>query len=157
MRLLQFGLTATAAAVILGAPAACAGTHPSPEPSTSRAALPGTPGCFLRRDFRGDWVVLNNTNLIVFAPPIPSRNAFLIRLFQPVVGLNFNLRLGLENATSSSRICGNRGAYLLVPGNTPSRVLITAVQELTAPERDQLISEAGQPPRRHVASSSLVR
>jgi len=29
--------------------------------------------------------------------------------------------------------------------------------ELTAPERDRLIAEAGQPPRRHVASSSLAR
>jgi len=73
MRLLQFELTVTAAAMILSALAGCADTHAPTEPNTSRAALPGAPGCFLRRDFRGDWVVLNNTNLIVYAPPLRNR------------------------------------------------------------------------------------
>jgi len=155
MRLLQIGLTAAAAAVLLLT--GCAETHPSAEPRTSNASLPGTPGCFLRRDFRGDWTVLNNSNLIVYAPPLPSRNAYLVRLAQPVAGLNFNVRLGLESVTTSSRICGNLNAYLLVPGNAPSRILITAVQELNSAERDRLLAEAGQPTRRHVASSSLAR
>jgi Family of unknown function (DUF6491) len=155
MRLLQLELTAAAAAMMLLV--GCADTHPAAQHNPSTAALPGTPGCFLRSDFRGDWQVLNNTNLIVYAPPLPSRNPYLIRLALPVVGLNFNTRLGLQSVTTSSRICGNLNAYLLVPGNTPARVLITAVQELSPAERDRLLAEAGQPARRHVASSSLAQ
>jgi hypothetical protein len=80
----------------------------------------------------------------------------LVRLAQPVVGLNFNLRLGFESATTSPRICGNLNAFLLVPGNSPPRIAILAVQELNRTERDRLLAEAGQPQRRHVASSSLA-
>lgn len=154
MRSLQLKLTAAAAAVMLLV--GCA-AHPHTELGTSGASLPGTQGCFLRRDFSGDWQVLNNSNLIVYAPPLSTRNAFLVRLAQPVVGLNFNLRLGFESATTSPRICGNLNAFLLVPGNTPPRIAITAVQEVTRAERDRLLAEAGQPPRRHVASSSLAQ
>jgi hypothetical protein len=155
MRLLQFGLSAIAAAMVASDLAGCAATHPSAQ-RTSQATLPGTPGCFLRSNFRGDWQVLDNRNLILYAPWVPNRTAYLIRLAQPVVGLNFNLRLGIQSLSTSNRICG-LSANLLVPGNTPPRILITAVQELTPTEHDQLLAQAGKPPQRHVAASSLAQ
>src|SRR5689334_22355687 len=130
MRLPQLEWTAAAAALVLTALVGCAGMRPAARSASSTGSLPGPPACSWRRDFRGDWQVLNNSSLIVYAPPTGKGNAYYLRLVQPVVGLQFNWRLGLDNFSSGGRICGNRNASLLIPGNTPPRVLITAVQEL---------------------------
>src|SRR5579885_187725 len=113
MRFPQRDWTAVAASLVLTALAGCAGTRPAAPSASSTASLPGRPACFWRRDFKGDWQVLNNSALIVYAPPTGKENAYYLRLVQPVVGLQFNWRLGLDNFSSSGRICGNRSASLL--------------------------------------------
>ena len=144
-------LAAAGAVIVLSATAGCATTYHSENART--AALPGTPACFLRRNYIGDWTVLNNSSLIMYTFPRGS-GAYLVRLVQPVVGLNFNLRLGLDNVQRTGQICGNRNTFLLVPGNTPARVLITDVRKLSDPERDQLLTQAGHPAAHREASSS---
>lgn len=136
---------AAAGVIALSAMAGCATTHGS-ESARTRAALPGTPACFLRRNFLGSWTVLNNSTLIVYTLP-SNRGAYLIKLQQPAVGLNFNVRLGLSDVQHTPRICGNRNAFLLVPGNMPPRILITDVRELTDNERNQLLAQAGHSQR----------
>lgn len=147
------GLAATAAAIVLSAGAGCATSYRSGSAGTT-AALPGTPACFLRRNFLGNWTVLSNSTLIFYTYP-RDREAYLIRLQQPVVGLNLNVRLGLYNVQPTGQICSNLGTYLLVPGYTPSRILITDVRKLTNSERDQLLAQAGHPsPHREASNAS---
>lgn len=146
-------LLATTLAIAVSVVAGCASMHRTGAAGSTARALPGTPACFFRRNFIGSWQVLNNSSLILYTLPA-DRGAYLVELFQPVVGLKFNLRLGLFNVQRTSQICGNGTSYLLVPGNTPGRVLITQVRKLTPPERDQLLAEAGHPPSHRSASSS---
>lgn len=147
-------LLATTAAIAMSVVAGCATMrHGSANASSTASAAPGTPACFFRRNFIGSWQVLNNSALILYTLPT-DRAAYLVKLFQPVVGLKFNLRLGLFNIQRTAQICGNGTSYLLVPGNTPERILITQVRRLTNSERDQLLAEAGHPPPRRSASSS---
>ena len=140
--LLRIELTAAAAAIVLGTLAGCAGTHEYR--SSSTAALPGTAACFYRRNFYGSWQVLNNSTLILYTSP-GDREAYWVKLFQPAVGLKFNFRLGFYSVSNRSQICGDNTDYLIIPGNSPRRVLITSVRRLTVQERDQLLAEAGKP------------
>ena len=111
---------------------------------TKRENLPQTPGCFWRSDFQGDWTVLNESTLIVRAPL--RKDAYVVKLFEPVIDLRFKQRLGFEDKLHTGRICDNGDDYLVVPGE-PLRVPITAVRVLTKDQQTQLLQAAGKSAR----------
>lgn len=111
------------------------------EQLTERDNLPGTPGCFWKSDFQGDWTVLNETTLIVRAP-LP-KNAYVVKLFAPVTGLGFMQRLGFEDQEQTGRICDNGSDYLVIP-DTPRRVPIVAIHALSKVQQQQLLEAAGK-------------
>jgi hypothetical protein len=113
--------------------------------------LPGKPGCFWTSDFEGDWTVLNDTTLIVRAP-LP-KDAYVIKLFEPVIDLNFKQRLGFEDKEHTGQICNNGDDYLVIP-DWQRRVPITAVHALTMADQAQLLQAAGKRvPQPHAAAS----
>lgn len=135
-------LMRTAAAAALAVMAvACATTHP-PAPPTPTAALMGTPGCFWLRNVV-DWTVLDNSDLIVHAPL--ARDAYLVKLFEPVFDLKFRLNLGFNDVERTGLICGPNRDYLLVSHYSPPQIPIIAVQKLTSAEQVQLLRAAKQP------------
>jgi hypothetical protein len=154
--LMRAGAAALAGLLVLGGIAGCAtpSTYRSGNRSTAAEALPGKPGCLFLGNYEGDWQVLNDASLIVYALPSDSQ-AYLMRLAMPVVGLKFNERLGFLDVQHTGRICGNLNAWLVVPGNTPNRILITAVQQLSYPERRQLLAQAGIASPRHEARNAV--
>jgi Family of unknown function (DUF6491) len=137
--------------------AGCATTSQSPQ---SRAALdnltkvenlPGKAACFWKSSFQGDWTVLNDSTLIVRAP-LP-KDAYVIKLFEPVFDLSFKQGLGLEDREHTGQICNDGDDYLVVPGWQPPQVPIVAVHALTMAEQDQLLRAAGKPvPHPHTAA-----
>lgn len=113
--------------------------------------LPGKAGCFWTSSFQGDWTVLDASTLIVRAP-LP-KDAYVIKLFEPVFDLDFKQGLGFEDRDHTGQICNNGNGYLLVPGWQPPRVPILAVHALTMAEQNQLLQAAGKPlPRSHTAT-----
>jgi hypothetical protein len=124
--------------------AGCASSAPnSPDSSAQRTAatLPGKPACFWLRSFDGSWTALNQTELIVYAPL--TSDPYLIKLFEPVINLKFDQRLGFQDTEHTGRICDNTADFLVVPDFAPHRVTITAVRQLTKPEVVQLLRANG--------------
>jgi Family of unknown function (DUF6491) len=127
----------------------CATTTQPPPPRASLdnltkvANLPGKPTCFWKSSFQGDWTVLNDSTLIVHAP-LP-KDAYVIKLFEPVFNLSFKQGLGFEDSEHTDQICNNGDDYLVVPGWQPPQVPIVAVHALTMAEQDQLLQAAGKP------------
>ncbi len=145
-----------ALALLGGVLAGCAST-PSPGPAAAPAStapdrgagaqrtaavLPGQPGCFWLRNFDGSWTVLNQTELIVYAP-LTGHNAYLIKLFEPVINLKFDERLGFEDVEHSGQICDRAADFLVVPNYAPHRITIVAVRHLSQPEIVQLLRTNG--------------
>lgn len=133
------------AAVVVG----CA-TTAQPPPSnanlenlTKLENLPGKPACFWKSNFQGDWTVLNDSTLLVHAP-LP-KDAYVIKLFEPVFNLSFHQGLGFKDREHTGQICNNGDDYLIVPGWQPPQVPIVAVRALTTAEQDQLLRAAGMP------------
>lgn len=106
--------------------------------SHKAAALPGKPGCFWLSNFDGSWTVLNESELIVYAPSY-SR-PYLIKLFEPVPPLKFRERLGFENIEHAGMICDGAMDNLVVPHWEPARVPIVAVRELTSSQAQHLLA-----------------
>ena len=139
------------ACCVLGTIAGCATPHRSPaavelDHVTTLANLPGKPACFWKSDFQGDWTALNDSTLIVRAP-LP-KDAYVIKLFEPVATLSFDQALGLEDKEHSGRICNDGDGYLLVPDWQPRQVPIVAVHALTTAEENQLLEASGKRPVR---------
>jgi len=105
--------------------------------------LPGKPACFWKSNFQGDWTVLNDSTLIVRAP-LP-KDAYVIKLFEPVFSLSFHQALAFEDKEHVGQICNNGDDYLLVPDGQPPRVPIVAVRALTMADQDRLLQAAGLP------------
>lgn len=103
------------------------------------ATLPGKPACFWLRNFDGSWIVLNNSELVIYAP-LQSR-PYLIKLFEPVIGLRFHERLAFEATGHTGMICNDSMDDLIVPHWQPHRVPITAVHALTKAQADHLLAE----------------
>jgi hypothetical protein len=133
------------AAVAVG----CATTAQSPASKTNLDnltklnSLPGKPACFWKANFQGDWTVLNDSTLIVHAPL--SKDAYVIKLFEPVFNLSFDQGLGFEDREQTGQICNNGDDYLIVPDWQPPQVPIVAVHALTMAEENQLLQAAGKP------------
>lgn len=107
--------------------------------SRKAAPLPGKPGCFWLSNFDGSWTVLNDSELIVYAPLYS--HPYLVKLFEPVPTLKFHERLGFADIERTGMICNDTMDDLLVPHWEPHRVPIVAVRELTVPEANQLLAE----------------
>lgn len=105
----------------------------------SAAPLPGTPGCFLLSLFDGSWTVLNESELIVYAPS--ESQPYLIKLFAPVPTLKFRQRLGFADTGHSGMICDDAMDALVVPNWEPGHVPIVAVRKLTVPQARHLLAE----------------
>src|ERR1700752_1290044 len=97
------------------------------QPRQEFADLPGKDVCFWTRNLY-DWTVIDDSTLIVHAPM--PRDAYLIKLFAPIAGLDFHNRLGFQGGPSGpDQICGE-DAYVVVGGPVPQREPITAVRTL---------------------------
>lgn len=107
--------------------------------SHETAALPGKPGCFWLSNFDGSWTVLNESELIVYAPLYSK--PYLVKLFEPVPTLEFRERLGFEDSEHTGMICDGTMDDLVVPHWEPHRIPIVAVRELTAPQAQRLLAQ----------------
>lgn len=107
--------------------------------SQEAAALPGKPGCFWLSNFDGSWTVLNDRELIVYAPLYSK--PYLVKLFEPVPTLKFRERLGFQDTEGTGMICNATMDNLLVPHWQPHRIPIVAVRELTPKEAQHLLAE----------------
>jgi hypothetical protein len=105
--------------------------------------LPGKPACFWRSSFQGDWTVLNESTLIVRAP-LP-KDAFVVKLFEPVFNLSFDQGIGFEDKEHTGQICNDGVAYLIVLDWQPRQIPIVAVHALTPDQEKQLLQAAGKP------------
>ncbi|HEX4023563.1 MAG TPA: DUF6491 family protein [Steroidobacteraceae bacterium] len=140
MRALRVHLSRLAAIAVLTAVAtACATTA---QPAKPAAALPGKAACFFLVNFHGDWTVLDDSTLIVSTPPSPQ--AYLIKLFQPVVGLRFRQSLGFQDVEHTGQICNDSQDDLVVRGISQPPVPIVAVRLLTPTEQITLLKAAHQ-------------
>jgi hypothetical protein len=143
--LLIKGAVGALAAIAVGC-ATTASTPPSKsnlDNLTKVENLPGRSACFWKSSFEGDWTVLNDSTLIVHAP-LP-KDAYVIKLFEPVFNLGFKQGLGLEDKEHSGQICNDGDDYLIVPGWQPRQVPIVAVHAITMAEQAQLLKAAGKP------------
>ena len=128
-------LLINAAVGALAAIAVGCATTAQPPPSranldnlTKAENLPGKPACFWKSSFQGDWTVLNDSTLIMHAP-LP-KDAYVIKLFEPVFDLSFKQGFGFEDREHTGQICNNGDDYLLVPAWQLLQVLIVAVHAL---------------------------
>jgi len=156
--LINAAMIVVAAAIL----ASCA-TTAAPSASGAKAVLasatklenlPGKPACFWKSNFQGDWTVLDDSTLIVRAPL--AKDAYVVKLFEPVFNLSFKQGLGFEDREHVGQICNNGDDYLLVPGWQPPQVPIIAVRALTKEEEDRLLVAAGLPvPRAHATAQAM--
>jgi hypothetical protein len=105
-----------------------------------RAGEFGTPDCFLRRS-AGDFRVLDERNLIVFAPG--RADAYHVQVSMPLHGMPFANTLAFESR--SSRLCGYAGDALLLPGGAggPDRASVIGVYRLDGPALEGLLARFG--------------
>ncbi len=126
-----------AAAMAAGCMTGAAGSHPAAAP------LPGTDACVFMREV-SDWVVVDASTLIVYAPL--RKDAYLLKLFEPIPELNFKERVGFEDSDHDGMLCGNGGDYLVVRDDIgPQRVPIVAFRKLTSAEAKQLLPAPRMP------------
>jgi hypothetical protein len=119
------------ALAVLGA-TACATT--GAQPGHARATLPGTEACLWLRNIEG-WDVIDDSTMIVYAPL--AKDAYLVKLFEPVPDLSFHEGIGFDDGDHDGRIC-SLGDDVLLRGPVPQRVPITAVRALT-PDQVKLL------------------
>jgi Family of unknown function (DUF6491) len=126
----------------------------SAQPSRDLAKLPGKDACFWTRNLEG-WTVLNDSTLIVHAPP--SQDAYLIKLFAPIQGLQFHEQLGFEGGDGDpGQICRDN-AYVIAGGSVPQREPVVAMRTLSRAEAAQLIRANGAPaPHRPVSAGQMT-
>ena len=116
--------------------ASCATRSAQSQPAAD--GLPGTADCV--------WVLyiqnfdlIDPSTLIVYAPT--PKDAFLVKLSQPVPDLNSHESVRFEAGHHDGRICGVDGD-MLVRTPSPQRVPVTAVRALTAAEVKQIKAAA---------------
>ena len=103
--------------------------------AATAAELPGVEKCVFQSQVRG-WQVIDDHTLVVDAPTSSSR--YLIKLFAPTTGLNFQEQLGFEDGDHNGQLCGT-GDLLLVGNPVPQRMPIIAVRLLSKDEAKALI------------------
>lgn len=115
--------------------AGCA-TNATPS-NNATAALPGKDACIFTVNL-SDWVVLDESTLIVYAPL--RKQPYLIKLFAPATGLQFRESLGFEDTEHNGQLC--RGDYVVARGDIPQRMPISALREITPQQAKQLRAAA---------------
>jgi hypothetical protein len=120
------------------------------QPRRDLANLPGKNACFWTRNVF-DWTVLNDSTVLVHAPS--PNEAFLIKLFYPIPGLQFHEVLGFEGGDGEpGQFCKENG-YLIVRGPPePARQPVVAVRALTTAEAKQVLASAGKTRTHRMAS-----
>jgi hypothetical protein len=120
------------------AAAACSTTATGSHPAA--APLPGTDACvFISEVF--NWTVVDQSTLIVYAPM--PKDAYLLKLFEPVPDLNFKERVGFEDSDHTGMLCGNGADYLVLRDDIgPRRVPIVAFRKLTPEQLKQFLPAA---------------
>jgi hypothetical protein len=98
------------------------------------APLPGAASCLWISNIR-NWDVIDASTMIVYAPM--AKDAYLVKLFQPIPDLSFHERIGFEDGNHNGQIC-SVGDDVFVRGPFPLRVPISAVRSLTIAEVSQL-------------------
>ena len=126
---------AALALAVLGA-AGCATKSAQSKPVSTDS--PGTDDCVWILTIR-NWDIIDPSTLIVYAPT--PKDAYLIKLFQPVTDLSSHEDLGFEAGNHDGQVCG-RGGDMLVRASVRQQVAITAVHALTASEVKQLKATA---------------
>jgi len=126
---------------------------PSP-PGAPVANLPtiGTEACFWIRDVR-HWDVIDPSTLIVYAPM--PKEAYLVKLLQPIPDLSFHLALGFEDTDHMGRVC-RIGSFVSVGQPMPWRAPVAAVRALTPDEVKQLKNAAKTKGRGTVATPAAT-
>jgi hypothetical protein len=119
---------------------AAAGCVAGGAPRQSATNLPGTEACIFTSTL-SDWTVLDESTLIVYAPM--RKDPYLIKLFAPVIGLDFHQTLGFEHTAHSGELC--RGDELIIRGSSPQRMGIVAVRALTPEQAKELRTAAHKP------------
>jgi hypothetical protein len=117
------------------AAAGCAARVALPNPPA--ANLPGTETCIFTANLF-DWVVLDDTTLIVYAPS--RKDPYLVKLFAPVIDLDYHQTLGFEDTAHSGELC--RGDDLIARGSSPRRMGISAVRSLSPQQAKDLRAAA---------------
>src|SRR5580658_1324963 len=126
-----------AAAMAAGCASGAAGSH------AVAAPLPGSDACVFMSEV-SDWVVVDASTLIVYAPL--RKDAYLLKLFEPIPELNFKQRVGFEDSDHDGQLCGNGADYLVVRDDTvPQRVPIVAFRKLAPEQAKQLLPPARTP------------
>jgi hypothetical protein len=98
-----------------------------------------------------DWTVVDQSTLIVYAPM--PKDAYLLKLFEPVPDLNFKERVGFEDSAHTGMLCGNGADYLVLWDDIgPRRVPIVAFRKLT-PEQLKQFLPAVKPPATQPANA----
>jgi hypothetical protein len=121
-----------AAVASVGCAASVAPSH------QARTNLPGKEACIFTANL-SDWVVLDESTLIVYAPM--RKDPYLVKLFAPVIGLDFHQTLGFEDTAHNGELCG--GDELIVRGSMPQRMGISAVRALSLQQAKDLRAAAG--------------
>jgi hypothetical protein len=97
---------------------------------SAEAPLPGKDICVFSSQVRG-WKVLDEQTLLLDAPT--GGNAYLIKLFGPVAGLQFHESLAFVDGDHNGQLC-HMGDSLQVGGPAAQSVPITSVRLLTQEE-----------------------
>lgn len=105
-------------------------------PALAADELPGKAGCMFTVNVRG-WQVLDEQTLIVEAPSTSQR--YLVKLFAPSTGLQFQEVLGFEDGDHNQQLCG-QGDYLRVGRPMPQTTPIAAVRLLSKEEAEALLA-----------------
>jgi hypothetical protein len=131
--------------------AACATGGAAQHPPA--APLPGKDACvFMSEVF--DWVVIDPSTLIVYAPT--RKDAYLLKLFEPEPELNFKERIGFEDSDHDGMLCGNGGDYLVLRDDiAPRRVPIVAFRKLSPEQARQLLPAPRAPVSQPVNSQPV--
>jgi Family of unknown function (DUF6491) len=111
---------------------------PRTQPTPASDGFPGTADCVMQLYIQ-NFDVIDPATLIVYAPT--PKDAFLLKLAQPVPDLNSRESIGFEAAHHDGQICGVNGD-LLVRTPAPNRVAVTAVRALRGAEVKQLKAAA---------------
>jgi hypothetical protein len=101
------------------------------------APLPGTEACIFTVNLN-DWTVIDNSTLIVYAPL--RKDAYLLKLFEPIFDLQFRQSLGFEDIEHNGQLC--KDDYVVARGDVPQRTPITAIRALTPDQAKQMIAAA---------------
>jgi hypothetical protein len=114
------------------------GAQSPPSAPVSDIPTIGTESCFWIRDVR-HWDVIDPSTLIVYAPM--PKEAYLVKLLQPIPDLRFHLTLGFEDTDHMGRVC-RIGTFVSVGQPMPWRAPVAAVRALTPDEVKQVKTAA---------------